>query len=64
MKKRVIDEEGSDSIAVGVDLPQDNRDSILHRATRSEMIIGEKFEDSREKHRNNYGFYDSDAVPK
>jgi len=64
MKKRVIDEEGLDSIAVGVDLPQDNRDGILHRATRSEMIIGEKFEDSKELHRNNYGFYDSDAVPK
>ena len=63
MKKRVQDEEGSDSIAIGVELPQDCPSSRQQRTTRSVMIIGEKFEDHREKQAA-HAMYDSDAVSK
>jgi hypothetical protein len=63
MRKRVQDEEGSDSIAVGIELPQDSANTRQHTATRSVMIIGEKFEDPREK-QGSHAMYDSDAVSK
>lgn len=63
MKKRVRDEEGSDSIAVGVELPQECRTTQRHTATRSVMIIGEKFEDTKDRN-GHHAMYDSDAISK
>lgn len=61
MKRRMEIEEGTDSIAVGVDLPQENKRTSDVKSSKSLVIIGEKFEDTKDKS-GNHAMYESGAL--